>query len=277
MKETSPNILLIDDDPVFRRVMSVMFKQEGFSISVGESVKMGFQMIQDQQFQVAVVDYRLPDLTGVDFFEKTRRTHPNMVRILLTAYTTETVLRDAINRGEVFRYIHKPVHTGLLLSSVEQALMLHEIVSSRAQLLEQLEQQNQELKKRNEDLRIAYSQMGEMKTLQDQILNILPEPILLVSGGERILSCNQSSCSLFGYSRGEFLGRSITDLFHSTDELGQHIKAMLDGDSSRSFETIMRRKNGSTFLASAIINILRGAESGEELKMALLIKEQGTG
>lgn len=272
--ESSPSILFIDDDPVFRRVISVMFKQEGFSISVGDCVKKGFQMIQDKQFQVAVVDYKLPDLTGVDFFEKTRRTHPNMVRILLTAYTTETVLRDAINRGEVFRYIHKPVHTGLLLSSVEQALTLHEIVTSRTNLLEQLENQNQELKKRNEDLRIAYSQMGEMKALQDQILNILPEPILLISGGERILSCNKSSCNLLGYSRGEFLGKSITDLFRSTDEFRQHIKAMMDDESSRSFETIMRHKDGRTILVSVIMNILKGMESGEELKMALLIKEQ---
>ncbi len=252
-----------------------MFKQEGFSISVGESVKMGFQMIQDQQFQVAVVDYKLPDLTGIDFFEKTRRTHPNMVRILLTAYTTETVLRDSINRGEVFRYIHKPVHTGLLLSSVEQALTLHELVTSRSELLDQLEQQNQELKKRNEDLRSAYAQMGEMKMLQDQILNILPEPILLVSSGDRILSCNLSICTLLGYSRGEFLGRSVLELFHSKEELRQHTKVTIAGDASRAFETIIRRKDGSTFLASVMINMLKSAESGEDLKMTLLIKEIG--
>ncbi len=272
MNDKSPNILLVDDDPVFRRVTSITFTQAGFSIVTGDTLNAALQMIEEREFQVAVIDYKLTDGTGIDFFERTRRTHPNMVRILLTAYTTEEVLKDAINRGEVFRYIRKPVHTGLLLSSVQQALELHELVTSRAHLLQQLERQNRELKQKNEDLRLAYKQMGDLKHLQDQILNLLSEPVLLIGGGEHILSCNQSACRMLGYTRGEMLGKSLADLFPAREELPRYVRSALDADGAYGFEAVLSRKDGTASRVTAILNVLRTGEAEEDYMMALLIK-----
>lgn len=269
----SAKILLIDDDPVFRRVMSLMFVEEGYSIFTAENIESGLRMIEEQDYKVAVVDYKLPDRTGVDFFEQTRLTHPNMVRILLTAYTTESVLLEAINRGEVFRYIRKPVHTSLLISSIEQALVLHEIVESRAEFMEQLERQSRELKQKSIDLSAAYQQIGELNLLQDQILDILPSPFFLVTDDHRIQGCNQAACRLVGYFPGELLGKVVDELIHESGRLDASMQLPRASKAAWKYEMVFSHKNNSQIRCMVEINILQSADSGDNIKIALLVSE----
>ncbi|MBM3329235.1 MAG: response regulator, partial [Calditrichaeota bacterium] len=157
-----PSLLLVDDDAVFRRLMSALFQQDGFQVTAFESAETAFDALELRTFKVAIVDYKLPDLNGIDFFERTRRSHPDMVRILITAHTTEEVLLDAINRGEVYRYLNKPVHTGLLRSTVEQALVLNELTTSRNMILASLDERNRELEQKNSDLARFNHLLGEL-------------------------------------------------------------------------------------------------------------------
>lgn len=274
MNKTKPNLLLVDDDPVFRRLMSVLLTQEGFNVVTADNAEDGLHVIDKREFQVAVIDYKLPGLSGIDFFERSRRSHPLMSRILLTAYTTEAVLLDAINRGEVFRYILKPVHTDLLLSSVDQAMALHELAVSRAQLMEQLESQNQELKQRNEDLRLAYNQLEDMKMLQDQILSVLPEPVYLIGETNRIIGCNRAACQLCGYSRAELLGRIVSELFGDAIDRLRANPEVIAGCSLVTTRLDIKNKDGATSSYETDMHILRSGEE-KQFKMAMLVKGEG--
>jgi len=270
-KFPQPSILLVDDDPIFRRLMAVMFTQDGFQVMTAADAESGLKLIEQTPFQVAVVDYKLPDLSGVDFFEKTRRSKPAMMRILLTAHSTEEVLLDSINRGEVYRYLTKPVHMGLLRSTVDQALALHELASTRSAMVEELERQNRELEVKNLDLRNYYHLMGELKAQQDQILASLPEPFLLLRGDRRILKCNQASIEMLGYSRGEMLGKLADEMFNDSAELPARIEDV--GRSGVSyFETDLRRRSGTTVKVRVALNRFKG-ESLDKNQVALVIQD----
>lgn len=269
-----PTILLIDDDPVFRRLMSVMFNQEGFKIVTADNAQEGLTLVEENDFNVAVVDYRLPDLTGIDFFERVHRTHPNMIRILLTAYTTETVLLEAINRGHVFRYLLKPVYTDLLLSSVEQALAIREMAIAREELTRRTEIQNRELTLRNDDLRQAYIQLEEMKLLQDQILGMLPQPIFLIGENRRVIGCNQAACKLVGYSRGELLGRLATDVFGKEVDIFGEAQPQGTTLSEHNLKISLNKKEGTIEPMMVKMHILRNIK-GDGYKMALIMENEG--
>jgi len=270
-KKPAPAILIIDDDPVFRRLMAVLFSQDGFNVTTAMDAESGLRLIEQIPFQVAVVDYRLPDLSGIDFFERTRITHPTMTRILLTAHTSEEVLLESINRGEVYRYLSKPVHMGLLRSTVDQALELHELAVSKGALLAELEKRNLELEEKNSDLRKYYHMMGELKAQQDQILASLPEPFLLLRADRHVLKCNQASIEMLGYPRGELLGKLADEIFVRTTELARQIEGV-DRSGLVCFETDIKHCSGATVKAKVTLNRFKG-DSSERNQIALIIQQ----
>jgi len=71
--------------------------------------------------KVVFCDQRMPGKTGVDFFEEIRISHPLPVRILLTAYTDVEAIIDAINRGNIFRYVKKPWTEADIISAINEA------------------------------------------------------------------------------------------------------------------------------------------------------------
>jgi two-component system sensor histidine kinase/response regulator len=71
--------------------------------------------------RIVFCDQRMPGQTGVDFFDSIRVTHPLPIRILLTAYTDVESVIDAINKGNIFRYIKKPWEETDVLSAIEEA------------------------------------------------------------------------------------------------------------------------------------------------------------
>jgi two-component system sensor histidine kinase/response regulator len=73
------------------------------------------------EIKVVFCDQRMPVKTGVEFFEEIRISHPLPVRILLTAYTDVEAIIDAINRGNIFRYVKKPWTEADIISAIDEA------------------------------------------------------------------------------------------------------------------------------------------------------------
>ncbi len=265
------SLLFIDDDAVFRRLMTAMFTQDGFKVFVAADAEAGFRFMEERSFQAAIVDYSLPGLNGINFFERTRRISPEMTRILLTAYTTEELLLEAINRGEVYRYLTKPVHLGLLRSTVEQALVLHGLNVAKTAMTTEMDRRTKELEGKNNDLLNYYHLLGELKSQQDQILSSLPEPFFLLGADHRILRCNQAGTELLGLTRGELLGKSADDLFLDPAELTERIY-----DTGRSgviyFETLWRHKAGTNVPVKVALNLFRG-DAVENNQVTLVVQD----
>ncbi len=97
--------------------------------------------------RIIFCDQRMPVKTGVEFFEEIRGTHPLPVRILLTAYTDIESVIDAINRGNIFRFVKKPWAPVEIISAIEEA--------NRFYLA------NSMLSVRNDELQKAYSELDK--------------------------------------------------------------------------------------------------------------------
>ena len=73
------------------------------------------------EIRMIFCDQRMPGRTGVDFFEEIRISHPLPVRILITAYTNVESIIDAINKGNIFRYVKKPWTETDLIAAIDEA------------------------------------------------------------------------------------------------------------------------------------------------------------
>ena len=101
--------------------------------------------------RVVFCDQRMPDRTGVDFFEEIKISHPLPVRILLTAYTDVEAIIDSINKGNIFRYVKKPWVEEDIISAIEEANQFY-LANSMLSI------KNNELQKAYDELnKFAYS------------------------------------------------------------------------------------------------------------------------
>jgi signal transduction histidine kinase len=103
-----------------------------------------------EHLSVIITDQRMPQMTGVQLLEKSLETHPDIVRILLTGYTDIESIIEAVNSGQIYRYINKPWDPVDLVSTVDRAVEKYMLT--------------RELKKKNEELSTAFA---ELKTLDD--------------------------------------------------------------------------------------------------------------
>ncbi|MET0981919.1 MAG: response regulator [Telluria sp.] len=84
----------------------------------------------EKDFDVVIADYRMPGLNGADVFSLLKRIQPAAVRILLSASTKHAEIMDAVERGDVFRYLAKPWDYGELIEVVDAAFDRHRLPES---------------------------------------------------------------------------------------------------------------------------------------------------
>jgi two-component system sensor histidine kinase/response regulator len=107
--------------------------------------------------QVILSDQRMPDMTGVEFFEQVRKSHPAPIRLLITGFSDIESVIDAINRGHIFRYIKKPWVEPDIQSAIEESYKFYMATSL-------LDEKNIALQKAyNELTKFAYSVAHDLK------------------------------------------------------------------------------------------------------------------
>ncbi len=95
---------------------------------------------------VIITDQRMPNMTGVQLLEQSIKTHPDSIRILLTGYTDIESIIEAVNSGQIYRYINKPWDPVDLTATVDRAV-------EKFSLLAELKQKNDELSKAFNELK----------------------------------------------------------------------------------------------------------------------------
>lgn len=159
-------VLYIDDEPNNLLAFQASFRRH-YEIYTADTVAEGLNILNDNDIEVVIADQRMPKTTGVEFFNIVRKAHPNPVRILLTGYTDLESLIDAINKGEIFRYIKKPWDEMELMTAIQNA---YELYLTRAQLRAKID----ELQKANDELnRFVYSTSHDLRSPLANILGIL--------------------------------------------------------------------------------------------------------
>jgi two-component system sensor histidine kinase/response regulator len=164
--EQKIRVLYIDDEANNLLSFQASFRRH-YEIYTAENVSDGMNILNDKDIHIIIADQRMPKTTGVEFFNIVRKAHPHPVRILLTGYTDLDALIDAINKGEIFRYIKKPWDEVELMTAIQNG---YELYQTRKQLKSKVD----ELQKANDELnRFVYSTSHDLRSPLANILGIL--------------------------------------------------------------------------------------------------------
>lgn len=129
-----PNkILIVDDEPANLRLLERLFRRE-YSVLTASSGQEALQLLGQHDVALLVTDQRMPGMTGIELLKQLAGTRPHMVRMILTGYTDLGALVEAINCGQVYRYVTKPWDNDDLRLTVARAIEHYETNKSHHEL-----------------------------------------------------------------------------------------------------------------------------------------------
>lgn len=133
MKE---KILLVDDDPNVLAGYERNLRRY-FDVVTATSGAAGLAIIKEQgPFAVVVSDLRMPEMDGIQFLSLVRQVAPDTVRVMLTAYADLQAAVDAINEGNIFRFLTKPCGIEEMLRVLHAAVEQYRLITAERELLE---------------------------------------------------------------------------------------------------------------------------------------------
>jgi response regulator RpfG family c-di-GMP phosphodiesterase len=101
------NVLYIDDEVHNLQAFKASFRRD-FNVFTADSAQKALEVLKDYEVHVIISDQRMPQMTGIEFFESLIPLYPWPIRMLLTGYADINAVIDAINKGEVYKYFTKP-------------------------------------------------------------------------------------------------------------------------------------------------------------------------
>jgi CheY-like chemotaxis protein len=110
----SPRVLVVDDDRSNAALVSRVLASKGYTVDVAADGKSALELVRERSYQLAVVDYQMPGMNGVELFREARCLQPALLGVFLTAYANINTVFPAIEAG-VERVLAKPLDAEELL------------------------------------------------------------------------------------------------------------------------------------------------------------------
>lgn len=166
MSSSNIRLLYIDDEENNLTSFKATFRRQ-YEIYTANSAEEGLKILQNVDIPIIIADQKMPKITGVEFFKSISKTFPDPMRILLTGYTDIDALADAINHGDVYRYIQKPWSDLELHNTIKNA---YDAYCGKIDLRNKVT----ELEKTNDELnRFIYSISHELRAPLVSVIGIV--------------------------------------------------------------------------------------------------------
>jgi len=126
-------VLYLDDEEANLFSFKAAFRRE-FEVHTCIEPHQAVRLMDEHEFHVVLSDQRMPRISGVEFFELVMPDHPDVSRVLVTGYADTDAVVDAINKGQVYRFVSKPWNEEELRTVIRSGYYLNR---SRVQNAEQ--------------------------------------------------------------------------------------------------------------------------------------------
>jgi response regulator RpfG family c-di-GMP phosphodiesterase len=138
------NVLYVDDEENNLLAFKASFRRY-FNIYTAISATDAKVILSEHEIQVLITDQRMPEVLGTELLEQAVKDYPDQIRILLTGFSDIDALKDAINKGQIYRYLEKPWNDDALKKTIEDASQIYFLKKKAQYHSEQLLQSNEQL------------------------------------------------------------------------------------------------------------------------------------
>ncbi len=196
MPDNNYNILYVDDDEINLRAFENNFQRD-FDVIKSSSAKEGLKILAKRKIKVIVSDQRMPEVTGIEFLKEVKNKYPKVKRIILTAYTDNIVLKEAINEEILWWYTNKPYNYENFKAVLKKALETYDLETDKENLKDEL---------------------VFRKEMLEKMMDTAMDAIITADDNKKILMANQAAEKLFDYKSGGLLGNPLNMLIPEVEK-----------------------------------------------------------
>lgn len=154
-----PKVLCVDDDQDNLNAVEAILSHDFQVKSFRSGLKALEHLQKHPHFSVIISDQRMPEITGIDFLEKTLEINPDPIRVLFTGYANLESTIEAINKAQIYRYLTKPWEPADFLLTVREACEKYKL--------------SMELKRKNEQLQKALLDVQAMDKIKTNFMVLI--------------------------------------------------------------------------------------------------------
>jgi two-component system, sensor histidine kinase and response regulator len=200
------HVLVVEDNPAELRLLCEVFQREELQVIGCGSAAEALQQVEQRSFEVAVIDYRLPDLNGMQLLERIRGVDEQIRVIIYTGCGSYDSVKEALNLG-AFAYLEKLSDPSELLRHVHRAC-LERVDRYAANLERAVELRTEELARSNR----------ELEEFAAVVAHDLRSPLLTISG----------YCQLLSEEYGERLDENAHDYLAQVVAAGARMNRLIE-------------------------------------------------
>lgn len=163
----APSLLIVDDEPIVLAALKETLEREKYNVVACTNPLKALEILRTQQFAAIISDQRMPEMMGLDFLIESKKSNPLASRILITAVLSLPTIVDAINKGEIFRFVAKPWLREELSATVKNAVSRYQLVSENERLTAETRHLNEQLSQANGALASQVKHLQDQKTALD--------------------------------------------------------------------------------------------------------------
>lgn len=172
-----PRILIVDDDQRTCRTLGLIFEEKGYQVETAHAGAEGLEKGRKGDFNLAILDIKLPDMPGVDLIEPLKTENPTIDIIMATGYASVDTAIQALNHGAT-AYITKPLQLDQVLADVKEMLAKQRLIREKKRAEEALRERERQLE----------TLMGNLPGMAYRCLNHPDWPMEFVSQGAHQLT-----------------------------------------------------------------------------------------
>lgn len=235
-------VLVVDDEVNVQKSLRRLFLDTDYRVLMANSGYEGLTYLEKESVDLVISDYRMPEMNGVEFLAKVKADYPDTIRIILSGFADVEAVVEAINQGEIYKFLAKPWNDQELLSTVKRALEHSSLQRENDKLLKELRLTNTELTKlaealeskvreRTKDLEIK----SRAVTIAHSILDLLPVGVIGMDSDDTIVYMNGTlKCYIdvsgvaLGKPAAEVLDQRVYRVMRETIETGRSTSAEFD-------------------------------------------------
>lgn len=215
-------ILCVDDERnVLKSLRRLFMDEDDYDIMVAESGEEGLEILKTEgDVRLVVSDYRMPGMNGVEFLTQVYEKWPETIRIVLSGYADTAAVVEAINLGQIYKFIPKPWNDEELRSAISTALQHQDLQLQNNRLNEELQAKNRQLEEVNEKLEQLVEKRTEALEIRNRVLqvsqgvlDVLPVVVFGIDPEQTIVHCNDFARELFPYGVMGPLGNDRREIF----------------------------------------------------------------
>jgi DNA-binding NtrC family response regulator len=137
--------MIVDDELGVLNSLRRLLHNEGYAIFATTSAQEALDRLKSEEISLIICDQRMPQISGVELLKEAKQIRPEAIRIILTGYSDIDVAIQAINEGEVYRFLAKPWNDQELKLIIRKALEHYDLVMDNKILLRMVKRQMETL------------------------------------------------------------------------------------------------------------------------------------